>query len=374
MTQNFADQIIATSESQYYNLPPSLTKLPNVNQFHHYENESVQEMSRPTTHATLTPPPSPPNSEGTQKFDKDNSQDKVSENSLLIKEPRRPPRACDSTDTMLASAATSIHNYYNLINFENKSGDILNSAPVTPPPPRLPKRRPFLVTQSRSQSPPSSFTFGNSSKFQSSESNNNNQTSSIQMEEDFQHHALEHGFNSNFAGSRVGIQGGPPPLRRMSTGSRGSFNSSTTANTVFSQNNNMINSRNDKNHSALNRDVTCHSTHDSVSNFITTSAVVATSSGASSATNPVLHHARPGTNGYRNSHNNVPTSFNNVNNIRSSKRFNSHQPSSLNSSIRRSGRRSTNGSSCRCKTSKYIKNMQTNLERSFFYLVYVILL
>ena len=286
-------------------------------------------MSHPTSHAALTPPPSPPDSGKTQKLDKSLQNLEYSENSVLMKEPRRPPRACDSTDTMLASAATSIHNYYNLINFENKSHDILNSAPVTPPPPRLPKRRPFLVTQSRSQSPPSSFSFGNSSKYQSSESNNNIQSTSIPLEEDFQHHALEHGFNSNFAGSRVGIQGGPPPLRRMSTGSRGSFNSSSTANTAFNQNNNITHSIHDKHHSGMNRDVTCHSTHDSVSNFMATSAAVASSSLASSTTNVFANHSRPGTNGCRNGHNSVPTSFNNVNNNRSSKRFNSNQPSQL---------------------------------------------
>ena len=80
LPQNFADHIIAKSEIQYYNLPPSLTKLPNLTQYHHYENESVQEMSRPTTHATLTPPPSPPNSEDTQKLNKNQSQIKDSDN------------------------------------------------------------------------------------------------------------------------------------------------------------------------------------------------------------------------------------------------------------------------------------------------------
>ena len=352
-TQKFCENINNSSEVQYYNIPSSLTKLPNTNQFHHYENEAVQEMSRPTMHATLTPPPSPPNSEDTQKSNKTQNNSQERENSVFMKEPRRPPRACDTTDTMLASAATSIHNYYNLINFENKSSDILNSEPVTPPPPRLPKRRPFLVTQSRSQSPPASFSFGNGSKNLTSESNNNNRPSLIPMDEDFQHHALEHGFNSNFAGSRVGIQGGPPPLRRMSTGSRGSFNSSATANTVFNQNNNNINSVNDNHHSGMNRDLTCHSTQDSVSNFITTSAAVATSSIASSTAAPVSNHVNSGIHGSRNGHTSMPTSFSNINNnTKSSKRFHSHQPSSLNSSVRRSGRRSTGGSSCRCKSSK----------------------
>ena len=338
-------------------MPQSLKKLPISNLSHHYENEVLQEMSRPNTHSTLTPPPSPPNSEDTQHLNnnKDKLHFKGSDNSVLLKEPRRPPRACDSTDTMLASAATSIHNYYNLINFDNRAGDIINSAPVTPPPPRLPKRRPFLVTQSRSQSPPASFSFGNSSntQFQSltNESNNNNLPPSIPLDEDFQHHALENGFNSNFAGSRIGIQGGPPPLRRMSTGSRGSFNSSAAPNTVFNQNNNFTNVTNDKHHSGVNRDLTCHSTHDSVSNFMTTSAAVANSSIASS-TVAVSNHAKPGTHGCRNGHNNMPTTFSNGNSTRSSKRFNQHQPSSLNSSVRRSGRRSTGGSSCRCKSSK----------------------
>ena len=58
-TQKFCENINNSSEVQYYNIPSSLTKLPNTNQFHHYENEAVQEMSRPTMHATLTPPPSP---------------------------------------------------------------------------------------------------------------------------------------------------------------------------------------------------------------------------------------------------------------------------------------------------------------------------
>ena len=83
MTQNFTDQIITKSEIQYYNLPPSVTKLPNVNQYHHYENESVQEMSRPTPHATLTPPPSPPNSQDTPKLNKDQSQVKDSEMGMV---------------------------------------------------------------------------------------------------------------------------------------------------------------------------------------------------------------------------------------------------------------------------------------------------
>ena len=58
-------------------------------------------------HATLTPPPSPPTSDDTQnseqKTNSNGQQFTGNETSVLIKEPRRPPRACDSTDTMLAS-------------------------------------------------------------------------------------------------------------------------------------------------------------------------------------------------------------------------------------------------------------------------------
>jgi hypothetical protein len=214
------NQYTHPKEVEYYNLLPSTTLPPSLTQ-HKDNKQNIID----TTHATLTPPPSPPSSDDTQnteqKTNGNGQQIKGTETSLLIKEPRRPPRACDKMDTMLASAATSIHNYYNLITFENKSHDILHSAPVTPPPPRLPKRRPFLVTQSRSQSPPASFSFGNSSKNNFISSGNNPITkypiSSFPLAEDFQHQAVENGFCSNFAGSRSGILGGPTPLRRLST-------------------------------------------------------------------------------------------------------------------------------------------------------------
>ena len=271
---------------------------------------------------------------------------------MLIKEPRRPPRACDSTDTMLASAATSIHNYYNLISFENKSNDILNTDPVTPPPPRLPKRRPFLVTQSRSQSPPASFSFGGNASKNTCHSivNNfdrNNEASPFPLEEDFQHQAVEDGFNSNFAGSRVGIQGGPPPLRRMSTGSRGSFTSSVTSTTVFNNKNDITHSIvNGNHHSDLDRGSTCHQVQDSISNFLPRSNAAPPSSVASS--NIVSNHQNP-SHGCRNG-NNTFCNNNSSANAKHKRRFN-HQ-SSLNSSIRKSGRRSAGSSSCRCKTGK----------------------
>ena len=271
---------------------------------------------------------------------------------MLIKEPRRPPRACDSTDTMLASAATSIHNYYNLINFENKSNDI----PVTPPPPRLPKRRPFLVTQSRSQSPPASFSFGgNASKntchSSVNNSNRNNEPSPFPLEEEFQHQAVENGFSSNFAGSRVGIQGGPPPLRRMSTGSRASFTSSVTSTTVFNNNNDITHSMvNGNYHSDLDRGSTCNQGQDPISNFMTRPTAPPSSVASS---NFVLNHQKP-SHGCRNGNATSAVCCNN--NISSgsakhTRRFN-HQSSSMNSSIRKSGRRSAGGSSCHCKTGK----------------------
>ena len=328
-----------------------------------HNNKTTQATQPPT----LTPPPSPPTSEDTQnnnkqKSDKNGQHIEESVASVSTKEPRRPPRACDSTDTMLASAATSIHNYYNLINFENRTNDGFNSDPVTPPPPRLPKRRPFLVTQSRSQSPPSSQSFGNELRNFIKEHNvsdnkreKNCPTPSYPLEEDFQHHAVENGFNSNFAGSRVGIQGGPPPLRRMSAGSRGSFSSLAQSATGFNNNRGspvpFTGNKHDRN---------VHRPHDAVAEIIATTKsnpTVVSANAMSSITNPpkLVHGCRNGSS----NNNDVPAAFcnNNGNNItKHSRRFHQSISSSANSSMRKSGRRtvSAGGSACRCKSSKIL--------------------
>ena len=337
------------SEVEYYNLLPSTTSTSSVSQHKNGKHTLMQ-----TTHSTLTPPPSPPSSDETQNNEQQingkGQQQKGNETSVLIKEPRRPPRACDTTDTMLASAATSIHNYYNLITFENKSNDVFNPAPVTPPPPRLPKRKPFLVTQSRSQSPPASFSFGskgNNGHASANDSENSYLSSPFTLEEDFQHQAVENGFSSNFAGSRVGIQGGPPPFRRMSTGSRGSFTSSATSATLFNHNIGNTHPPFNGNHHGQDRVSTCHPTQSKEPSFIATGGVA-----SSTASNQVSNHSKP-IHGCRNGNNTVlfPSFCNNNNNTKQARRL-QLQSSSVNSSMRRSGRRSTGGSVCRCKTSK----------------------
>ena len=367
-----------TLEVEYYNLPPSISYLSSSMIQH---NDVTKQATEPST---LTPPPSPPTSEDTQnnnkeKSDKNGQHIEESVTSVSTKEPRRPPRACDSTDTMLASAATSIHNYYNLINFENRTNDIFSSEPVTPPPPRLPKRRPFLVTQSRSQSPPSSQSFGNHLRNFIKEHNVSDNkrekscpTPSYPLEEDFQHHAVENGFNSNFAGSRVGIQGGPPPLRRMSAGSRGSFSSLAQSATAFN-NNNESSVPFTENHSKHERNTQMgNQPLDAGAGIIATTEsnpTAVSSNPMNSITNPprLVH-------GYRNGSSNsnaASTAFcnnNGNNNTKHSRRFHQSISSSANSSMRKSGRRSASqgGSACRCKSSKiYIFFLYYNDEISF---------
>ena len=343
------------NEVEYYNLLPSTTLTSSSAK----QTNGCQNLIH-SGNSALTPPPSPPNSDGTQNSDQNKSNNGgqsmfENETSLLVKEPRRPPRACDRTDTMLTSAANSIHNYYNLISFDGNSNDMLHSAPVTPPPPRLPKRRPFLMT-SRSQSPPPCFSFNNSSdpKYSLPSINNTitkHSPSPLTIDEDLQHQALENGFTSNFARSRVGIQGGPPSLRRMSTCSHGSVaSSSITSTTVFNNNvtNNQSNDRRGNNtHPGLDKGSNCHQTQESLSNYM-----VSIPPSSSAVPSPDLNHQQL-SHVYRGGNSNGHTSHcNGTNNARQQRRF--HHQASLTSSQRKGGRRA-GGTACRCKTtSKYL--------------------